>query len=417
MVKSVYTFLYYLMSPLMCIRWFFKSLKPPKYREPFRQRFGFVANHAETDIWFHAVSVGESQGAVSIIKRLLSESPEIKIVVTTTTPTGAKVILDALDGKVVHYYSPCDLPGSIRRFIRRVNPNLVVIMETELWPNWIEHISQKQIPLILANARLSKSSLGKYLTFPKASKAIFSKISKILAVSQADASRFIEAGSIEDSVQGIGNIKFDADFDEDVNDDFYPYWNEDFIWIAASTHLGEDEVILKAHSALLKLNPSAKLIIVPRHPERFDSVANLITDMEFKMARRSNGQSWGQDAQVLLGDTMGELLLAYQKSKVAFIAGSFVNIGGHNAIEAAYFSKPILTGPVYHNFQYLFDALIEEKGAEVVADSKELAKYLFFLAENPKQAQLMGANAKKVIEHNKGALNKVVTEIQNTLKG
>ncbi len=415
MVKGVYTFIYYLLSPLMCIRWFFKSLKPPKYREPFRQRFGFVKKHKDTDLWIHAVSMGETSGAISIINKLITANPKLKIVVTTTTPTGAKLLLEHLGDKIIHYYSPCDLPGSIKRFVSRVSPKVVVIMETELWPNWLSHIHDRQIPIILANARLSESSARKYSFFKDASKSLFSKLSKVLAVNEADAQRFVSSGVSKSNVEITGNIKFDAEFPQASFDEYFPYWSKEFVWIAASTHQGEDEQILQAHKQVTDVIPNAKLILVPRHPERFENVAELISQNGFQFSRRSKRSSWEESASVLLGDTMGELLFAYQKSNVAFIAGSFVDIGGHNAIEAAYYSKPILTGPYYHNFQYLFDSLIELEAAKVVTNSRQLAEQLIQLANDNREAEVMGEKAKTFIDKNKGALEKVVTVIQSTL--
>ncbi|NVJ66433.1 MAG: lipid IV(A) 3-deoxy-D-manno-octulosonic acid transferase [Gammaproteobacteria bacterium] len=413
MVRLIYTLIYYLLSPLMCVRWFYKSLRPPQYREPFRQRFGFVAKHESTDIWIHAVSMGETSGAISIINKLLASAPNKKIVVTTTTPTGAQLLDEQLGNKVTHYYSPCDLPGTIRRFIKRVQPKLVVIMETELWPNWLNLLHDKKIPTILANARLSKSSARKYATFPHASKEIFSKLSQVLAVNEADAKRFQDIGVEAERVKVTGNIKFDAEFPVLDSTDYFPYWHEDFIWVAASSHQGENEVILAAHQALLKSVPNAKLILVPRHPERFEAVAELIQKQGFSLNRRSQTESYSTESQVLLGDSMGELLMAYQKATAAFIGGSFVDVGGHNPIEAAFYAKPILTGPIYHNFQYLFDALIEQQAAQKVEDSSELAKQLELIATDKQKAEQLGRNAKMFVDANRGALDKVVAYIQS----
>lgn len=401
----------------MSVRWILKSLKPPQYREPFRQRFGFVGHHQGIDIWFHAVSVGETSGAISIIKSLLLDNPSLKIIVTTTTPTGAKLLFDELGGKVTHYYSPCDLPGTIKRFIKRIAPKVVVIMETELWPNWLNYLYNQSIPVILANARLSKNSAKKYGWFPKTSQFLFSRLSKVLAVDRADALRFESIGVKSQKIEISGNIKFDAEFPEIVSNDYYPLWSRDFfIWIAASTHGGEDAQVIDAHKLLLKSNPEAKLILVPRHPERFESVAEIIQDSGLSFSRRSDPDTWSESSRVVLGDTMGELLLGYQISTVAFIGGSFVDTGGHNAIEAAYYSKPIITGPIYHNFQYLFDALAYKNAAKVVGNHKELAQTLIALENNPEEIKSMGKKAKLFIDENKGALKKVVTVIQRALK-
>lgn len=415
MIRHIYTAIYYLLSPLMCVRWFLKSLKPPKYREPFRQRFGFIPKSQNTDIWFHAVSMGEASGAVLIIKKLLNHNPQLNIVVTTTTQTGARLVLDSLEGVVQHYYSPCDLPGSIQRFIKSVKPKLVIIMETELWPNWIYYLSKINTPMVLANARLSESSASKYGVFAKTAKGIFSKFIKILAVNSADAKRFSQLGALPDSIEVTGNIKFDAEFPSIDSSEYYPFWNDSFTWIAASTHPGEDEEVLKAHRKLISNLPHAKLIIVPRHPERFDSVAKLIQSEGFSLARRSDQTTWSEKAEVFLGDTMGELLLAYQKADIAFIGGSLVNIGGHNAIEAAYYTKPIITGSIYHNFQYLFDSLLDLGALKVVESADELSNVIYELSNNSELCKRMGQNAKDFVDQNKGALDKVTAYIQSII--
>ncbi|WP_251359214.1 3-deoxy-D-manno-octulosonic acid transferase [Kangiella sp. TOML190] len=272
MIRILYTLLYYLLSPLMCVRWFIKSLRPPQYREPFRQRFGFVTFEQTFDIWIHAVSVGETSGAISLINRLLANQADLKILVTTTTPTGAKLLHESVGHKVSHCYSPCDLPGTIKRFIGRIKPKLVIIMETELWPNWINYISSKKTPIILANARLSETSKQKYLWFSQTSGWMLNQIQQILAVNEADAKRFEQLGVDKKRLKVVGNLKFDAEFSCN-GDGYFSHWtSSDYIWIAASTHQGEDEIILQAHQQLLQQVASAKLVLVPRHPERFQSV-------------------------------------------------------------------------------------------------------------------------------------------------
>lgn len=423
MFRIVYSCFYFLLLPFICLRWLIKSIRLPEYRESFSHRFGFVPKQ-KVDIWIHAVSVGESSGAVTIIKRLLNESPALKIMVTTTTPTGAEVIRNQLNqylgSNVYHAYSPIDLPFAIKKVLTRLEPKLLVIMETELWPNWLNVFEKSKTPVILANARLSQSSFKKYQKIAKTSRAMLSSINKILSVNDADSQRFIKLGASEDRVQTVGNLKFDADFPVLDDNDYFPLWgkqieHEKKVWIAASTHSGEDSVILDAHKKLLKTIPEAKLILVPRHPQRFDEVYQLVEKSGFKVCRRSQPESWSDECDVLLGDSMGELLKAYQLCNIAFIAGSFVAVGGHNAIEAAFYAKPIITGPHVHNFEYLFKPLVEVDAAIMVDSQEQLATQLTQWFSEPNQAIRFGKNAQAFIEKNKGALNKITDTILSAI--
>lgn len=415
MLRYFYTFLYILTAPLLCVRWVYKSFKPPQYREPLRERFGVVKKEKNESIWFHAVSMGESNAAIAIIKKLLITHPELNIIVTTTTPTGARQIHNGLGDKVTHHYSPCDLPGTIKRFIRRAKPKLLVIMETELWPNWLHHLKEQNIPVILANGRLSERSAQKYEKVHSLAKEMMDAFVKVLAVNQLDAERFKRIGLTDERAIVTGNIKFDIDVPVFNDHEYYPLWKQKPVWIAASTHKGEDELILKAHQLIQVQIPDARLILVPRHPERFDSVARLIAESDFTMARRSQPESWSQDAQVLLGDTMGEMMKAFNISDITWIGGSFIDVGGHNPIEPAILAKPVLTGPHIFNFNEIFCDLINAGGAEMVDDETELATRVTDLLLNRSKMQEMGTKAKEVIDNNRGALEKTVNVIESYL--
>ena len=207
MLRYLYTCIYYLCAPLLCIRWVYKSFKPPQYREPMRERFGFVARQQKESIWFHAVSMGESIAAKAIINELLEEKADLNIVVTTTTPTGARLILEDMGDRVTHHYSPCDLPGTIKRFAKRIKPSVLVIMETELWPNWLYHMKKAGVPIILANARMSRKSANNYLKIESLINEMMSAFSLVLAVCEADAQRFISLGVDAERSRVTGNIK------------------------------------------------------------------------------------------------------------------------------------------------------------------------------------------------------------------
>lgn len=416
MIRLCYSLFYYLMVPFLCVRWLLKSIRPPLYREPINERFGFVPAQAQSPIWFHAVSMGESKGAILIIKRLLSLEPKLHIVVTTTTPTGAKEILDALGDSVTHHYSPCDLPGTIKRFTQRIKPKLVVIMETELWPNWLHHLDSKNIPVVLANARLSAKSAKSYAFFAKTSRKMFNKITQILAVNADDGQRFRNIGGEASSIRVTGNIKYDLNLPNlNKTSEYFPLWQKQLVWIAASTHKGEDEVLLKIHSQLLKSHPAIKMILVPRHPQRFEEVAQTIANEKLSYSRRSDPETWHESAQVLLGDSMGEMMQAFQLSNVAFIGGSLKPIGGHNAMEAAILELPIISGQFVFNFQELFNKLELSHGAFIVENNDELLDKLLLILQDLKLRAQMGKNARQVILDNQGALDKTLLEIQKYL--
>lgn len=415
MLRYFYTLLYILAAPLLCVRWVYKSFKPPQYREPLRERFGIVSKESSESIWFHAVSMGESNAAIAIIKRLLAKFPDLNIIVTTTTPTGARQIQSGLGNKVKHHYSPCDLPGTIKRFIHRARPKLLVIMETELWPNWLHHLKEQKIPVILANGRLSERSAQKYEKVFSLAKEMMAAFVKVLAVNQHDAERFQRIGLSVDKLVVTGNIKFDIDIPQFSDHEYYPEWKGVPIWIAASTHKGEDELILKAHQLICQQVPNARLILVPRHPERFESVARIITESGFNMARRSQPSSWNKDAQVLLGDTMGEMMKAFSISDITWVGGSFAEIGGHNPIEPAVLAKPVFTGPHIFNFNEIYCDLINAGGAQMVENETELARRIVELMQAPDENQDMGKKALQVIENNRGALDKTVSVIEEYL--
>lgn len=410
MLRYLYTIIYYLCAPLLCIRWVYKSFKPPQYREPMRERFGFVAKQKSESVWFHAVSMGESIAAKTIITELLKQQPHLNIVVTTTTPTGARQIIEGLGDKVTHHFSPCDLPGTIKRFVRRIKPKALIIMETELWPNWLHHMRKENIPVVLANARMSQKSADKYLKIKSLSTSMMQSFSKVLAVGEHDCERFIKLGVSPENCQTTGNIKFDQEFQLNGANGYFPPWSshQEAVWLAASTHKGEDQLLLEAHRFVIDAFPQAKLIIVPRHPERFDDVARMIEGNGFSYARRSDAESWESSVDVLLGDTMGELMLAYELAGVAFVAGSLVPVGGHNMIEPAVLGKPIISGPHVHNFQEIFRELEEGGGAFKAGTARQISDIVIELFKNEAYREKVGNQAKAVVEKSRGALKRTV---------
>lgn len=418
-MRYLYSFLFYLILPFVFLRLWRRSRALPDYGKRVRERFGFYPFALEKCIWVHAVSVGETLASVPLVKALQKAYPQYRILMTTMTPTGAERVQAAFGDTVQHAYIPYDLPDAVHRFLNHTKPVISIIMETELWPNMFAACKQKNIPVCLLNARLSEKSARGYARIASLTKEMLSAIHVIGANGETDAKRFIELGAQPNQVVVTGNIKFDIEIADDILQQSLELrkelGNQRFIWIAASTHEGEDEIILTAHQKIRAQHPDALLILVPRHPERFNTVATLAESM-LTIARRSKQEKCSAETAVYLGDTMGELLMLYAVSDVAFVGGSFVAVGGHNMLEPAAFGKPIVTGPHLFNFAEIA-GLFESANALIkVSDSDALAdSILMFMQDAAKRAQI-GVNAKAVADKNRGALKKdleIIAEVMS----
>lgn len=410
-VRYLYTFLFYLTIPLVLIRLLWRSLRQPAYRQRLAERFGYHHFQLEKSIWVHAVSMGETLAAVPLIKALQARYPHIPMVITTMTLTGAECVKKTFGDTVIHAYIPYDLPGAMQRFIRHTRPLVCVIMETELWPNLIAINHKNHIPICLVNARLSEKSARGYNRISSLTKEMLQQIDCIAAHGYADAERLIALGAAKERVVVTGNIKFDLSLASDlVNRSALlrdTLGNERLVWIAASTHEGEEEIILAAHEKIRKTNPQALLILVPRHPNRFDSIAKL-TEQSFTISRRSLQQTVAPETAVYLGDTMGELLLLYGASDIAFVAGSLIPRGGHNMLEPGALGKPILTGPHLFNFAEISELFVKANALTKVDDAESLAEQVLYLAQNESERKAMGVRALEVVAANRGALAKQI---------
>jgi 3-deoxy-D-manno-octulosonic-acid transferase len=414
-LRYLYTVLFYLALPLVFLRLLWRSRRSPLYRRRWLERLGFSSYRLEQCILVHAVSLGETIAAVPLIKALRTKYPTIPLLVTNMTVTGSARVKAVFGDEVLNTYIPYDLPAALNRFFVRVKPKIVIVMETELWPNLFAVCKKNNIPLVVANARLSARSAKKYRLARFVLRQLFAAITMLAAQTKADADRFIALGMPEKKIKITGSLKFDIEFPKNLlaqkNMLRAQLGEERLIWIAASTHAGEDEKILAAHRLITAKIPQALLILVPRHPERFDFVATLVTTNGFKLARRGENAACDQATSVYLGDTLGEMLTLYAVSDVAFVAGSFAPIGGHNMIEPAALHKPIITGPSLFNFAEISDVLQAAGGLLKVTTSDQLANAVIKLFENTNQCQLMGKNAFKVVEENRGALDQQVEMI------
>ncbi|MGI1679682.1 MAG: lipid IV(A) 3-deoxy-D-manno-octulosonic acid transferase [Cellvibrionaceae bacterium] len=451
MIRFIYTAILYLCVPLILLRLLLRARKAPAYVKRWSERFGFFQKptwaQAGVDgigdggqkkiIWLHSVSVGETIAATPLVRRLLNDGgnsekggagggDSIRIVITTTTPTGSdqvnKIFQDHIKAKkIFHVYAPYDLPDSIARFLKRIKPNLLVIMETELWPNTIAQCDKKEIPVILANGRLSEKSARGYQKIQWLIEKTFSQLSFAAVQHNDDAERMLSLGLKKESCEVTGNIKFDLAIDGETQktaENFKLSLNqtkEHIIWIAASTHKGEDEIIVEAFKAAKASVKNLLLLLVPRHPERFEDVVMLCRTGGLHTQQRSHNEILLDNTDVLVGDTMGELLMLLGASDITFMGGSLVPVGGHNVIEPAAWGLPILTGPHLFNFSEASQLLLSQKAMRVVEGSKQLEEIVVLLAKNEKIRREMGKRARDVALENRGALDKLILIIKQKL--
>jgi len=417
-VRYLYTFLLYLIMPFVFLRLFWRSRRLRDYRLRLRERLGFYPIKLEKCMWVHAVSVGEVIAAIPLIKELKKQYPNDPMLVTTMTPTGAARVKASLGDAVVHAYLPYDLPGAMQRFFNAMNPAACVIIETELWPNMLAACHKRNIPVCLTNARLSEKSAIGYARAGSLTREMLTNITRISACGMPDAERFVELGADSSKVAVTGNMKFDLVIPDGLLEKAVALramlGKDRFVWIAASTHEGEEEIILDAHRRLIAADPTALLILVPRHPDRFDMIADLC-DKSFKTERRSAKSNIQFDTQVYLGDTMGEMLLMYAAADAAFVAGSLIPRGGHNILEPAVFAKPILSGTHVFNFAEICGLFSDANALITVTDAETLSEALTRLMQSPEERNGYGARALSVMDANRGALAKQVNIIQSVI--
>ncbi len=416
--RALYAALLVLSYPFVVLMLIWRSARNPAYRGGRRERFGWVYASAPRDvIWVHAVSAGEVIAAAPLIRRLMTLVPDVQVLVTTMTPTGANQVRRLLGNRVSHCYAPYDFPWALHRFLKRVRPRLLVLIETELWPNMVRMTAARNIPVVLINARLSERSAKGYRRIAPLTRMMLAQLSWIAAQYPEHARRFIELGAPAEIVDVVGNVKFDVELPGDLTERVAALrkrWgaNDRPVWIAASTHAGEDEVVIEAHRRLLERMDDALLILVPRHPERFDRVAEIAS--ETLVTQRMTGTMSGR-AQVIIGDTMGQLIYLYGVAQVAFIGGSLVDRGGHNPIEAAAAGLPLLMGP--HDFNFTSVVALFEAAACLhrVVDAVNLAASVNVLLEDTSRRLVESARARDVVTAHAGATQRIAERLVKTL--
>ncbi|MBT8141985.1 MAG: 3-deoxy-D-manno-octulosonic acid transferase [Gammaproteobacteria bacterium] len=420
-MRFLLALLAYLLLPLMFFAMLWRGIRAPSYRKRFSERFGFYRfKSLQQSIWVHAVSVGEVQAAIPLIKRLQHTYPDETIVVTTQTPTGSERVKKVFGDSVVHCYVPYDVPIIVQRFFKHIKPRLALIMETEIWPHIYATCAKQKIPIIIASARISPRSIQSYLRFKVLFRETLNQATLIAAQTSRDAERFKMLGASEQIVSVVGNLKFDFMFvPSNVQEKGREYRNKYFSdrpsWIAASTHAGEEGLVLDVHKELLQSYPDLVLFLVPRHPDRFRQVESMLKRSGLEYCVRSKDEMPQATTAVMLIDTLGELPMFYAASDIAFVGGSLVPIGGHNLLEPAALSLPIVVGPHTFNAPEISEMLEEVGTLEMVSDQNELCEAVQKLLEDTELATLAGNAGREVIAENYGALDKLLNIVKNIL--
>jgi len=413
MFRLVYSILFAICMPFVFLRLIWRGYKAPEYRPRKLERFGiFRAPDQHKSIWVHAVSVGEVLAAEPIIREIQVRYPDRGIVITSMTPTSSALISRLFGDSVFHVYAPYDLAFLVRGFLKRVKPEFLMIMETELWPNMIHQARRFSCPVVLVNARLSERSAVGYRRLKPAVGWMLNELSLVLCQYKNDASRFASLGIAANKIHVTGSVKYDIELDPGLQQTGVELRSkladEQRVWVAASTHEGEDEILLAVHHAVKGLIPGAVLLLVPRHPERFDAAVKLARQHEFVVHRRTQNPVIPADTEVFVVDTMGELMAFYAASDVAFIGGSFVGVGGHNPIEPAALGVPILMGPHVFNFEAICAQMASVGALEIVSDGQALTESLCSLMQHPERVTERGKAALSEVQAGRGAVQRVV---------
>ncbi|MCU7930041.1 MAG: lipid IV(A) 3-deoxy-D-manno-octulosonic acid transferase [Candidatus Thiodiazotropha sp. (ex Codakia rugifera)] len=411
-MRYLYTLLFTLLVPVYLLRLYWRGFRAPAYRERWLERFGIFEQPLDQNgIWVHAVSVGEVQAIAQLVGRLLDRYPGMPLLITTTTPTGAERVQALFGNDVEHHYAPIDLPWVVRRYLVAFQPRLLILVETEIWPNLIHHAKLEGVPTLLANARLSVRSARGYHRLAGLTREALRNLTLIAPHAEADAERFHTLGARPEKIEVTGSIKFDVHLPGSLReraDVMRREWGgQRPVWLAASTHEGEDEIILQAHVMIRETIPDALLVLVPRHPERFERVAQLIEEAGFSLVKRSQQQPCGKEAGVFLGDTMGELTLFMGASDVAFIGGSLVPHGGHNILEATAQGVAVVFGPHMFNFSEISELFLQHKAAVQVDSVEVLAGQVTRWLSDASERSRIGEAGRELVEQNRGALDRL----------
>ena len=425
-MRILYRILFFIYALVALPAFFIKG----KHREGFRERFGFVPSQSRQKmagkkvIWLHAVSVGEAAVAMRFLEALRKEFPSAAYLITVTTPTAREIVRKQKNTNDTLLYLPADFKGAVRRFIRVVDPVVLILFETEIWPNLILELSDRKIPLFIVNGRISEKAHRSYRSIRFFIGPLLGRIRKIGAQDELMKRRFLEIGAQEGRVEVTGNLKYElrpdlasaAPWAENTKVFFGA--KDTFIFIAGSTHEGEEELLLKMVGPISVSVPEFRMILAPRHPERVSSILDKARSLKVPALRISEvrGVSNGL-APVLILDKMGVLGGLYAQAQAVFLGGSLVPIGGHNPTEPAAFGKAVLFGPHMQNFKEMAEEFIRSDAAICVQNAQELKTRIEALAKDPQHRARLGAAAKELVERHEGALRKNLAMILTSLKG
>jgi 3-deoxy-D-manno-octulosonic-acid transferase len=419
---GVWRVVVYFLLPYALGNLIWRALRYPAYWYRWPERFGFVERlQPQRTLWVHAVSVGEVRSAAPLVEALVAQYPQHRVVVTTMTPTGSEQVNELFGERVSHCYVPYDFPDAVRRFFDRVRPEAAVIAETEFWPNIFAECGRRRVPLLLVNGRVSQASLRGYLRVPNIARRMLANADLLCAQSKVDAQRLRNLGAPEQLVHVTGNLKFDVQLPARLLDEARAlrgnWGRERPVWIAASTHAGEERKVLDAFARLAARFPDLLLVLVPRHPERFQAVARLCRQRGHAVALRSRTpRELPPRTDVLVGDTMGELQRLYAAADVAFIGGSLVAHGGQNLLEACAVHVPVVFGPHMFHFEESSAMALERGAARQVHDVDGLVAAVALYFEQPDLRRAAGNAAHTLVTDNRGALQRTLDLVAATLR-
>lgn len=423
LLKILYSIVLFLSLPFLLIRLFCLSIYNPDYRKRWAERFGYPIPplvFTGKIIWIHAVSVGEVQASRPLVDLLMQEHHDCKILFTTMTPTGAESVTKYFGTTVMHRYLPYDVPMFMGRFIRIINPSILIVIETELWPNLFCCCKKNDIPILFINARMSEKSAKGYAKFSSVTHTMLDQISLIVAQGKKDAERLIMLGANREKVHITANLKFDIKPSNTVFDQVQTLRKQllgnRLVWLAASTHAGEEEIMINLYQRIYQRHPACLLIIAPRHPQRSRMIRDMCLVKGLTVLCKSEQQQMDEKTQVFILDSLGELVQYYTIADVAFVGGSFVKIGGHNILEPISLGVPVITGPHVFNFQEVIQYLLDQGVIYKVYSIDELFSCLDSLLQDKDLRHTIGELGKKVIAHNSGNAEKIMQIAKDLLR-
>lgn len=417
---TAYSLVMYALTPLTLVHLVSRGFNQREYFQRWSERFAMYRAPAKTPcIWLHAVSVGEVNAITPLLKRLREHYPDTPLLITTTTPTGSARVKSLFGNQVQHVYLPYDTPGAVNYFLNYFQPKIAIIMETEIWPNLFSEIGNRHIPLLIVNARLSERSMRGYRIIAGLMKIAMASVTQVAAQSRADLQRYQKLGITSGQGQVTGNLKFDVELPTQLSEQANHWraeWGKRRVWIAASTHPEEEAVVITAHRKIRERYPDALLLWAPRHPERFESVMELVTAAQWRVMNRVTHEQPDSKTDVFIINTLGELMAFYACADVAFVGGSFQAIGGHNLLEPASLGVPSVVGPHTFNFVDITQLLLDVGAVQQLSTPEELPDALLRCLEDRKLAQQCGEAGRKRIESERGALDRTLKLIEQYLK-